>query len=538
MQTRASTWQQIWGLIVLKYRLNRRDWTISPQDKQRPWLGWLRLAVLITLSIAISLTIYSRYSVMVAHTTGRAEAVSQLTLILGSLMLYHLLAPFSVFRTGRELDLQRLLPMPLDFSTIMVARSLASLLEPEILLSLLPYIALAAALSSNASLALAALLLLVFFAAAIALGQALYTAVEVAYQRRWLREIIFGLFVSLACLAFVAAFFILGDAPEKGIALAKWRGTALTISAWLPNGWTARAIGELSQGNYGLAGGVLLALLGCASAPVWASSKALEGLYYRLGYQHLPTKRRTGSAAPGRFPLLERLLSRETMGMLTKELLIFRRSPWWFLYLVMWPLMVVGAFVSIPVLRRPSASLAMVFACVGALETLQGMNALAAEGKSLPALLTLPTPRQSLLVGKNLRLLISVSAEMLIGFTVYLILANRLRYLPAMLLFNLSMNLIVLSVSNLISVRDPQQVNAFEFLPRMTMRSFLTCIVGSVVGGLPILSLLWLIDSNPGWLTTACLLSTAYGLLFYRLGILIAANYLARKEKDILATLA
>lgn len=538
MQTRASTWQQIWGLIVLKYRLNRRGLTASPKEKKRPWLVWLRMAVLIALSTLISFTIYSRYNAMVAHPTGRTEVVSRLTLILGGLLLYHILAPFSVFRTGRELDLQRLLPMPLGFPTIMAARSLASLLEPEILLSLPPYVALAAALSPNASLVLSVLLLIAFFAAAIALGQALYTVVEVAYQRRWLREIIFGLFVSLACLTFVAAFFILGDAPERGITLEKWRATALAISAWLPNGWTARAIGELGQGNYGPTGGFLLALLGCTSVPIWASNKALESLYYRLGYQHLPSKRRTGSAAPGRFPLLERLLSRETIGMLTKELLIFRRSPWWFLYLVMWPLMVVGAFVSIPALRHPSASLAMAFACLGALEALQGMNALAAEAKSLPALLTLPAPRQSLLVGKNLRLLISVSIEMLIGFTVYLILANRLRYLPAMLFFNLSMNLIVLSVSNLISVRDPQQVSAFEFLPRMTMRSFLTCIAGSVAGGLPILGLLWLIDSNPGWLTIACLLSTAYGLLFYRLGILMAANYLARKEKDILAMLA
>jgi len=74
-------------------------------------------------------------------------------------------------------------------------------------------------------------------------------------------------------------------------------------------------------------------------------------------------------------------------------------------------------------------------------------------------------------------------------------------------------------------------------LPRMTMRMFLACLVGSAIGGIPIGGLIWLVGRFPGLLSIASVLSLAYGLLFYRLGVSLIGSYLERREKEILAAL-
>jgi hypothetical protein len=537
MQNETSAWQQIWSLIRLKYYLSRRDF-VRVSGKSRPsWLAWVRTMILLALAAFVSVRVYSRLSATV-NSTDRAQIVSWLTLVLGSLFIYLVLAPLNVFRTGRELDIQRLLPLPLTFPTFLVARSAASLLDPEILFVLLPYLAVVAAIGVNMSPIPVALLILAFFAIAILLGQILYTVIEVAYQRRWFREMIFAFFVSLAVLVIVIVFFILGDTPEKGAILEQWQAAMTKVFSWLPGGWTAYAVGELSRGNYLAVGGVFLALVGSIGSLIWISGKGLESLYYRSGYGHVSSKRRVGGTASSRLLLLERILRRETTAVLIKEFLTFRRSPWWFLFFVTSPLFVLGAALTIPSLRHPSVTVLLAFAAGGAIEILQGMNFLATEGQALPVLLTLPAPRRALLVGKNLRLLVTVFVEMTIDLTLYAIVVDRLRYLPAMLLFNLSTDLVVLAVLAAISVLDPQRVGKFEFLPRMRMRSLLACILCSAVGGSPIFALIWLGGRDPGLLTVACVLSLAYGLLFYRLGVTLVSTHLERKEKDILAALA
>ena len=535
MPVEFSAWQQIGSLVRLKYLLNRRDLVGAPKGRV-PWLVWIRLIAMFALAAFFSVRVYARLSLAAATPMGRAGIVSWLTLILGGFLLYHVLAPVNVFRSGRELDLHRLLPLPVDLPTLVAARSAASLLDPEMLFPLLPYLAIAAGLGISFFLIPSSLLIVAFFALAIVLGQTLYAMVEIAYERRWFREVLFGLLLSLAALTIVAVIFSVGNAPEKDIVFEKLRATAITVSQWLPSGWTAYAIGEMSQGNYWAAGGVFLALLGCTGLLVWAGGKGLENLYYRRGYDHVLEKQE-GGAASTRLLFLERVLPREATAVFIKEFLVFRRSPWWFLFFVISPFFVLGIALSIPALRSPSVTLLMAFAALGAIETLQGVNLLAAECKALPMLLVLPAPRRSLLMGKNLRVLLAVLIEMVIDFTLYTIIVNRLRYLPAMLLFNLSMDLVALAMVTAVSVLDPQRVRSYEFLPRMTMRMFLACLVGSAIGGIPIGGLIWLVGRFPGLLSIASVLSLAYGLLFYRLGVSLIGSYLERREKEILAAL-
>lgn len=535
MKARVSTWQQIWPLVQLKYRLNRRDF-MDARLRKVSALAVIRTLIFLAFAVYISLRMY-RYLTYAANSIDPEQIVASLTQILAVLFIYHTLAPLNVFRTRRELDIQRLLPLPLGFPTLIAARSAASLIDPGTLYSFVSYGAVVAALGLQPFLVPALLLLLAFFALAMVLGQIVYTAIEVAYYRHWFREVLFAGLMCLAGLGIVAAFFVIGNAPEKQILFEKWQAVVTGIPPWLPSSWTAHAIGELERGNYLTAGGVFLALTGIAGALVWISGKALAALYYRRGYDREAPERRAGETVSGRLQWLERLVSRETMAMLIKELLVFRRSPWWFLTLVASPLFIVGIALFVPALRHPSLVVMLAFAAGGAVETLQGMNFLATEGQALPLLLTLPASRRSMLQAKTLRLLLTVFVEMAIDLTLYAILIQRLRYLPAMLILNVGMDLVALTMLAAVSVMYPRQGTAFEFLPRMSLYSFLACIVGATVGGLPIIGLIWLIGQNPGALTIACVLSLTYGLLFYRLGITLVGNYLERKEKDILAKL-
>jgi hypothetical protein len=377
---------------------------------------------------------------------------------------------------------------------------------------------------------------------AMVLGQTLYTLVEVSYQRRWFQDVIFVLAVGLGAIGLLIVFFILGDMPEKKAILEMWQIMTAGAMWWLPSGWTAYAIGEMSQGNYLAAGGVFLALLGCVGALIWVSGKGLDRLYHKSGYPHnISSLEKPASGAvltSARFRFFEFFLPREASAMLIKELLIFRRSPLWFIFFVMSPFMVVGAALVIPVLRYPSVAVMMAYSAGGAIEILQGINFLATEGKALPMLFTLPTSRRLFLAGKSLRILVTVSIEMINALTLYAIVINQLRYLPGMLLFSLSTCLVALGVLTAISVLDPLPVSRFEFLPRMRLRSLAIFMVGSTVAAVPIIALILLLAQTPGLLNVACVLALAYGLLFYWLSITLISSYLEHREKHFLAILA
>jgi hypothetical protein len=536
MPAELSTFRQFLLLVRLKYHLSRVELVGVGGTRFSTGLVWLRLSVLLGLALGLSVKIFSDLRLQVANADAPAQIVAWLTLFLTGLLLYDLLAPISIFRSGRELNLQHLRSLPLRSPVFFAGRSLAALLDPEVLLSLLPLLAIAAALGTETSFILVLVLIIVFFLASVVLGQACYVLVEVAYQDRWLREILFAIFATLACVAFCTILLLVSSSPEQRAALDAAGAQLLKLLAWLPSGWVAQAISAAYQGNYAIGLGVLLALVLMTSVLIGLSSRGLEYLYYQRGYLRGSTEWRAGPSF-ARLGVVERIFSRETTAVLMKDLLLFRRSPWWFLFFVTWPLMVLSAVWIIPALREPSIAGLLLFACIGALDTLQGLNWLAAESKGLPMLFVLPLSYRALILGKNLRVLATMLVEMFIGFTLYLSLIGLLDQLPYVLAFNLSAILLVLSAVNLVSVFSPQEVSSFEFLPRMPLRLFVACIVSALMMGLPLLVLIWLSDRDPGWLAPAAVLAITYGLLFYRGILLFVGHYLERQAQTIYSQL-
>jgi ABC-2 type transport system permease protein len=378
--------------------------------------------------------------------------------------------PLLGFQMNESYDVTKLFAYPLGYRTIFAASVVGNLLDPSSLLVLPPLIVLGVAFAtSTAGAVINALAIILFLGLTLAVSQAVTLSLAGFLRSRRFRDITIVVLPMIGVCYYVAQQTIVRQwammAPDRIIDALPWH-----LADWLPPGYLASALAA-SRSGHPLAAIPWLLLLGAGLVVTLAFAAAvLKSLY--LG----DAGQRSGSSAEapaegGSSAGLGRVFGRlptDIAAVCVKELVYFVRDPQYKAMAVQTLYTMVVMIIPVIAPRSGLRSLMWsVFQQSGLLwiqvVLLLAMapiifNIFGGEGAGISVLLSLPTRRRSLLLGKNLAhglvamLFIGIAMLITAGFT------HRWEDLPVMLIGMVAAVPVMLATGNLISVRLPHRL--------------------------------------------------------------------------------
>lgn len=494
--------------------------------------------------------------------------------VLGAIYLLWIVTPLLGFQLNESYDLTKLFVYPLPYTQIFLGSVLGGLLDLPVLLTLPTFAALLVLFSPTISaLLINILLLLLFLGHTLALGQAVTVALMGFLRSRRFRDITIVLFPIIGI-----AYYIGQRAFLSQLGLGQM-DHLLDAPVWhiadlLPPGFASDGLYAAAQGAFLPPLYSLLVLTAFSALTLWAAAGTLERLY--LGdagpIQIQPPAPAAGLA--GSRPIAAEFgndrasrLPPDIAAVARKEWVYLRREPQ---YKAMAMQMVyVLVAIAIPILlpsaaspglgRRamlesdwflPGVSATLLLGLLPLLFNLWGL-----EGAAITVLLSFPTRRRSLMLGKNLAHAVVLLAVSVLGLLGAAILTGHARTLPLAFAETLVAAPLLLAAGNLVSARFPHRMLvrgqswkrgnpsaaggadgagcAYAFLYMLAYGATFAALLPALAAVAVPLAL----GLSPAWYALTLPLALCYSGGLYLVFLPAAESLLLRREPEIIARL-
>ena len=446
-------------------------WTLT-------WRGYRRsraqvVSAILLLLIFLPLSGFTAYGIWLLLTTDSFQARQVARAALAAVYLIWVVTPLLGFPLNESYDLTRLFVYPVSATRLFVGSLLGGLLDRAVLLVVpLLGVLLVRFSPTPAVFCLSVALLLLFLLHTLALGQALMLLLIGFLRSRRFRDATIVLFPLLGMGYYLGQRLLFQQMERGRLTLGSlldapgWR-----VMDWLPPGFAAAGLDAVSRGNYAGAGAALFGLAAAGALAVWVAVTALRTLYMGdtgpLQPHHAASPAARTLPAQAEPNQLLRRLPGEIAAVAAKEWTYFRREPQYKAMAVqtVYTLVLLSVSIVLPSLGRGweglknGDGLLLGVSGVLLLSLLPLLfNIWAGEGAAITVLFSLPTPRRSLLLGKNLAhgtLLLGVCA---VGLTAAAALSGDWASLPTAGVWVVLAAPLLLAAGNLVSVRFPHRM--------------------------------------------------------------------------------
>lgn len=460
------------------------------------------------------------------------------TLVIGATLftLAWTVVPLLTFGADESLDPARLTLLPLQRDPLMRGLLLASLVGPAPSFALLVLLGAIIGFAGTSLAIVPAVVLLVAFT--VALARTVSTLLTATLASRKARDaVVIALplfFVSLQALRFVNLTF-LGEEEVQRIS---------DLLAWLPPGMLGQAVYDAGGGDHGRA---LIGLL-----PAMALLPALVGVWGRALDRTLTTVP-TGETAPRRrrprgdlpllFPRLGFIRPTPWGAVAARELRYVAREPRHKVSLV--NTILLGAGLPLFFALRSGGNLAdssvLLATVAGYLAILSANNQFGLDGGALWLDIVAGDTIRSVLIGKNLAVLVQVLPTITVVGVVMAAISGGWTFLPGALVLGVAALGSGLATANVISVRFPLPLpdtrNPFAGAGGgqgfATGLIVLVCTLVQAVLVIPVgLAAIAGIVAGSAWLVVAAVFAAAYGAGLWFLGLRLAADHARSHEPE------
>ncbi len=476
--------------------------------------------------------------------------------VLGGLYLFWIVTPLLGFAINESYDPTRLFVYPVPYRTIAACAVLGGILDIPTLL-MLPLLAVLGAIATHSVVAglLSALLLATFLFHTLAVSQAIVLALIGLLRSRKFRDMTVVLLPVLG-----VAFYFAQQSAIRAHDAATWttflHSPLLKAVAYLPPGWAASGLAAASAGHYGAAVGWLTALAGALAATLALAGGILRGLYFgdrgEVAVDPPAAFARDADEGGGKS-----WLAPGVRAMWTKERRYFERDPAYKAAFVQMIYMLVVVVMPWLQMRNnpavlPGGEVGFIMREVLPFVVATGLtttflpitfNILGGEGNAITVLLSLPTPRREVVLGKNLLhalILVPIPAVVIVAVCALLHVSHLA---PIGLLWVAIDVATLLGIGNVVSMLLPHRmVVRGQGYQRpgcgYALIQLLAYVVGTVLLCIPAALLavaVWL--HAPLWYAILVPLATLYGAAMYIGGVTLGANLLETRAPEIIGRL-
>jgi hypothetical protein len=555
------------------------------------WLRWTllwraysrqRLRVVGAIVMVVCLAPVSIGGAVLCFTTGRdypGYAPSILMAVLTAAWALWLITPLLGFPLNESYDPSRLFVYPVPMRTIFTASVLGSFFELTTLLALPIFLAMIALFSTSILAALIAIVAVsLFLIHTFATAQMLMLLLIGFLRSRRFRDVTVVLFPVIAIAIYVGQQAAIRGMGYWGL-LHILDSPIWRIIGYLPPGWAAQAASYARTGHYDYALLYLVLLVFAAVIPIGIASLSLQSLY--LGDRGPSADSKVAPApkviaAPSASaPSARGAAHTEIAALAGKEWTYFVREPQYKALAVNMLYTVVVLFFAVG-LREPgmggdlfsssdSGSNSPISTLIGItrafalptallLATLPlTFNVFGGDASAITVLVSFPTPRRSILLGKNLALAPLVVGLCVAGAFAGEALLHVQRFLPAALAWSVLATPVILGAGNLVSVRFPRRLIvrgqrwqrggqvAFGSGPTGCgyLFVYLLCYMAAYAALTPVFVAVALpiIFSDTTLLAITLPLAACYSIIVYIGALTAATSLLERRESEIVAAL-
>lgn len=544
----------VWRLLLwLKWVLTLRGY-----QRSRIKAAGAVVALLVFMPMSIGYAFGAYYLAVHAH----RFAPDVYNFVLGSIYLLWIFAPLIGFSVNESYDPSRLFIYPVSY-VVIYACALAGGIFDYTLLPLVP-VALALGLAASHSIvaaAASACLLALFIAQTIATSQALLLGLMGLLRSRRFRDLMIIVFPILGLIYYVGQNSVMMHV-DRNVAYALLNNPLLHFLAYLPSGWAARGLDAIDMGD--LAGAALASteLIGWTAVMVVAGASLMRRLSMgeRGPSPHAADVRADVHAeAVDRAGKPFRVFPAGLAAVFTKERRYLWRDPQYKAILInmayMLLVLVMPGFR--PMHRETSVLLiaqdagvkmrAMLPLGLSLLAPLGFsqliMNIFGGEGAAAAVLLSFPTPRWQILLGKNLAHILVAGPILAIIYIALCLVFRAPQVLPWALIWIPVQLATMLGVGNVVSVLLPHRMYVRGVSYQNTGCGYAMLNLVASLAGLALLAIpaavlalaIWL--GAASWSIALALSAAVYAALVYGGGVWLADSLIERETPAIIARL-
>lgn len=536
-------------LIALKWKLTLRGY----QRDGRRLLG-LVLLLLFALPLAIGFSVLSLVGYF--QLPGRLP-FELLSGVLTAIWLLWILFPVLGFSLNESYDPTKLFVFPLATTTIFFAGVLGAFLDLPVVFLLPMLLAIVIGFGQTlAGVAFTVAALLLFILQTLAFSQTCLTALLGLLKSRRFQDAVtiivpllsVGTYVALQVLPPQVFRNVDWSNPEQ---VANIRFTAKLI--WLPSGLTGAAVEHAYSRHYGLALALLGLLAVVTAVTVLVGGWVLRKVYLGeidVGRAHRKERRPGTHTLPAFIrTTMMNIAPIPVRAMLAKELRHLWREPEMKAILVtfLFPVIFLVVFLRFaPGALAPYVPLIVGFSVFGTFHL--AMNAFGHDRQALEVLLSYPTRRRDILLGKNIAAGIIMAATTLLLLAVVILLGAMPVLGLAVIPFVVAGILILLAAGNFSSIYFPTRIphrgeNPYtQSVTKGCVTAFVRTIAlqAAALASIPVVAGFvapWLYGPRT-WLLLTAPLSLTYGLVVYRACLDPAEKSLLMHEHRVLEVCA
>jgi hypothetical protein len=552
-------------LIWLKWTLLLRAYSRQPM---RVVGAVIMLLVFAPLSIGAGVFCY-----LFTHDSPVLPALF-LRAALGLAYAIWLITPLLGFPLNESYDPGRLFVYPVPLRTIFAANVIGGLMELSTLLAL-PVIVSLLILFCNGFVAaiLACAAVLLFLCHTLAMAQLIMLSMIGFLRSRRFRDI------TIVVLPLIAvAFYIAQQALVRGMVQFDPRALLTTsfwgALDWFPPGWATHAAQAARDGSFGVALAYIAALAIAAVVPVLLAASVLNGLY--LGDRGPAADQAEAVAESPAGEDVSLAARGELFALARKERVYLVREPaykalgvntLYTLAALFFGFLQSGSLLENHTSASPlTPGMPEFVLIIGVIKTFSiptvlllatlplTFNIFGGDASAITVLLSFPTPRWKILVGKNIAYAPVVLIVCGLGEVVASVLTKQIDMMPLGLVWVLLATPVVVGVGNLVSVRFPHKMVvrgqrwgkggqvSFGSGPTGCGYAFLylLCYLGSFAMLSPVAAAVVgpVLIGNAGILALTIPLAVIYSVFVYWGATILAVRLMARRESEIIGTLA
>jgi len=460
------------------------------------------------------------------------------TLVIGASLftLAWTVLPLLSFGADESIDPARLTLLPLRRDPLMRGLLLASLVGPAPAFALLVLLGAVIGFAGTTLAVVPVVVLLVLFT--VALARTVNTLLAATLASRKARDavviILPLLFLSLQALRFVNLTFLGQEEVER----------ISDILMWLPPGMLGQAVYDAGGGDHGPALLRLLPAMALLPALVWVWGRSLERTLTTVSTGETSSRRRRPSGdLPLLFPRLAFIRPTPWGAVAARELRYVLREPRHKVSLVNTILLGAGLplFFAIRSGGGLSDSSVLLATVAGYLAILSANNQFGSDGGALWLDIVAGDTIRSVLIGKNLAVLVQVLPTITVVGIVMAGITGGWTFLPGALALGVAALGSGLATANVISIRFPLPVpdtrNPFGGAGGgqgcATSLILLVCTVAQAILVIPVgIAAIVGIVAGPAWLVVSSIFAVAYGVGLWFLGLRMAAHHARTHEPE------
>ncbi len=499
-----------------------------------------RYGTVFLVGSVVAALVFGLYGAIAVGTLVTADDafVGRGTLVIGATLftLAWTVLPLITFGADESLDPARLTLLPLHRDPLMRGLLLASLVGPAPAFALLVLLGAVIGFARTSLAVVPVVVLLVLFT--VALARTVSTLLAATLASRKARDavviILPLLFLSLQALRFVNLTFL----GEEEV------GRISDVLMWLPPGMLGQAVYDAGGGDHGPALLRLLPAMALLPALVWVWGRALDRtLTTGSTGETSSRRRRPGGDLPLLFPRLGFIRPTPWGAVAARELRYVLREPRHKVNLVNTILLGAGLplFFALRSGGDLSDSSVLLATVAGYLAILSANNQFGLDGGALWLDIVAGDTIRSVLIGKNLAVLVQVLPTITVVGVVMAAITGGWAFLPGALVLGVAALGSGLATADVISIRFPLPVadtrNPFGGAGGgqgcATGLILFVCTLVQAILVIPVgIAAIVGIVAGPAWLVLAAIASAAYGVGLWFLGLRLAADHARAHEPE------